>query len=94
MFDLIRKVMILVMPAITASPYCLLLKDQKREVKKVIIDNDYMTFPYKIKVDRCIGSCNDKDNPYFKVFTPDIVKNISVKVLDLIKKCVTKCKFS
>ena len=27
-----------------------------------------MTFPYKSKVDKCIGSCNDKDNPYFKVF--------------------------
>ena len=43
-----------------------------------------MTFPYKIGVDRCIGSCNDKDNPYFKVCLPDSVKNISVKSLDLI----------
>ena len=87
MFGLIKKVMIVVMsPISTVSPNCLLLKDQKFEVKKVIIDNDYMTFPCKIKVDRCIGSCNDKDNPYFKVFTPDIVKNISVKVLDLISQ--------
>ena len=78
MFNLIKNVMILVMSAISASPYCLLLKDQKFEVKKVIIDNDYVTFHYKIKVDRCIGSCNDKDNPYFKFCTPDIVKNISV----------------
>ena len=45
-----------------------------------------MTFPHKIKVDRCTGSCNDKDNPYFKDFTPDIVKNISVTVLDLISQ--------
>ena len=45
-----------------------------------------MDFPYKIKADRRIGSCNDKGNPYFKVFTPDIVKNISVKVLDLISQ--------
>ena len=79
--------MILVLSAISAvSPNCLLLKYQKCEVKKVIIDNDYMPFPYKIKVDRCIGSFNDKDNPYFKVCTPDIVKNISVKVLDLISQ--------
>ena len=70
----------------TALPNCLLLKDQKCEVKKVIIDNDYMTIPYKIKVDRCTESCNDKDNPYFKVCTPDIVKNISVKNLDLISQ--------
>ena len=43
-----------------------------------------MTFPYKIKVDKCVGSCNDVNKPYFKVCTPDIVKNISVKVFDLI----------
>ena len=45
-----------------------------------------MTFPYKIKVDKCIGSCNDKDNPYFKVCLADVVKNISVKSFDLITK--------
>ena len=39
-----------------------------------------MTFPYKIKVNRCVGSCNDKDNPYFKVFIPEIIKNSSAKV--------------
>ena len=40
-----------------------------------------MTFPYTIKVDRCIGSCNNLANPYSKVCVPDIVQNISVKVL-------------
>ena len=43
-----------------------------------------MAYPCKIKVNRCVGSCNDKNNPYFKVCTPDIVKNISVKIFDLI----------
>ena len=45
-----------------------------------------MTFPYKIKVDKCVGSCNDVSNPYFKVCLPDVVKNISVKSLDLISR--------
>ena len=45
-----------------------------------------MTFPYKIRVDRCIGSCNDVNNPHFKVYNPDIVKNISLKVLNLISQ--------
>ena len=43
-----------------------------------------MAFPYKIKVDRCVGSCYDVENPYFKVCMSDVVKNISVKSLDLI----------
>ena len=78
--------MILVLSAISVSSYCLLLKNQECSVKKVIVDNDYLTFPYKIKVDKCIGGCNNKDNPYFKVCLPDSVKNISVKSFDLISQ--------
>ena len=61
-----------------------MLKNQECKVRKVIIDNDYMTYPYKIGIDRCIGGCNDKDNPYFKVCSRDNVKNISIKSFDLI----------
>ena len=66
--------------------YCLILKNQECTVRKVIIDNDYMTFPYKIGVDRCIGSCNSKNNPYCKICLPDSITNISVKSLDLISQ--------
>ena len=45
-----------------------------------------MTFPYKIGVDKCIGSCSDVNNPYFKVCLPDSIKNISVKSFDLLSK--------
>ena len=68
MIRFLKKVFILVLSAISVSSYCLLLKNQECKVRKSIVDNDYMTFPYKIGVDRCIGSCNYKDNPYFKLF--------------------------
>ena len=55
-----------------------IVKNQECKVRKVIIDNDYMTFPYKIKVNKCVGSCNG--------CSPYIVKNISVKVFDLISQ--------
>ena len=45
-----------------------------------------MTYPYKIKIDKCIGSCNDKDNLYFKVCLPGSVKNITEKYFDLISQ--------
>ena len=54
MFRLLKKVIILIMSAPLTWGYCLLLKNQECKVRKVIIDNDYMTFPYKIGVDRCI----------------------------------------
>ena len=67
---------------------CLLLKNRECKVRKVIVDNKYMDF--KIEVDKCVGSCNDKDNPYFKVCMPDIVKNINVKDFDLISQLFMK----
>ena len=60
-----------------------MLRNQECAVRKVITDNDYMIFSYKIGVDRCIGSCNDKDNPFLKFCLPYSIKNISVKSLDL-----------
>ena len=86
MFKLLKKVIILIMSASLTWGYCLLLKNQECAVRKVIVDNDYMTFPYKIGVDRYIGSCNDKDSPYFKVCLPDSIRNSSVKCFDLLSK--------
>ena len=84
MFDIIKKIILLIISIPSAFGYCLLLKNQECAVRKVIIDNDYMTFPYKIGVDRCIGSCNDKDNPFLKFCFPDFIKNINVKSFDLL----------
>ena len=77
---------ILIMSAPLTWRYCLFLKNQEFTVRKVIIDNDYMTFSYKIGVDRCIGSCNTKNNPYYNICPADSIKNISVKPLDLISQ--------
>ena len=42
-----------------------------------------MTFPYDIKVNRCSGNCNNFTNPYAKVCVPDIIKNVTAKMFDL-----------
>ena len=86
MFNLIKKIILLIISIPSAFGYCLLLKNQECAVRKGITENDYMTFPYKIEVDRCIGSCNDKDNPYFKFCLPDSIKNISINSFDIISK--------
>ena len=70
MFGLIEEVVIVVLITMALAKDCFLLKDQKSDLRKVIIDNAYMTFPYKIKVDKCVGSCNDVENPHFKVCLP------------------------
>ena len=77
MFSLIKKAVILVLmseSSVMTNKTCLLLKNQECKVRKVVFDNDYMTFPYTVKVDKCAGSCNDVENSYFKVCLPDSVK--------------------
>ena len=86
MFSLLKKIILLIFSPPIISGYCLFLKHQECTVRKVIIDNDYMTFYYKIGVDGCIGSCNSKNNPYYKICLPNSIKKISVKSLDLISQ--------
>ena len=43
-------------------------------------------FLYSIKVDKCSGSCNIANDPYAKLCAPDIVKNINVKVFNLVSR--------
>ena len=38
-----------------------------------------MFFPFSIKTSKYIGSCNNTNYPYAKIFVPDIVKNLNVK---------------
>ena len=64
MFKFIKKVLILVLVSTENSLKCILLKNQECKVRKMIVDNKYMAFPYKIEMDRCLGSCNNISNPH------------------------------
>ena len=65
---------------------CISLKNRECKAREVVVNNEYMTFPYNIKVNKCIGSCNNITNPYSKVCIPDIIKYITVKIFDLISQ--------
>ena len=41
---------------------------------------------YSVKINKCSGSCNNIKNPYAKMCIPDVVKNINLKVFNLIVK--------
>ena len=65
---------------------CYLLPNEECKIIKVIADNDYVTYVYKISLNRCIGSFIDKGNPYFKVCLPNSIENITIKSFDLLTK--------
>ena len=75
--------MILVLISTVNSLKCISLKNQECKAREVIVDNKYMTYSYSIKVNRCNGNCNSITNPCSSVCVPDITKNVTVKIFDL-----------
>ena len=43
-------------------------------------------FPFSIKTSKCSGSCNNMNDPFAKLCVPDVVKNINLKVFNLISR--------
>ena len=41
---------------------------------------------YSILVNKCSGRCNDINNFYGKLFVPDVVKNMNIKVFNQISR--------
>ena len=55
---------------------------------------------FSIKINKCSGNCNNINDPYGRICVPDTVKNLNVKVLNLMTlnnetrhiKCHETCK--
>ena len=45
-----------------------------------------MFYPYSIKISKCGGNCNNINDPYATLCVPDIVKNINVKLFNLMSR--------
>ena len=43
---------------------CVLIKNQECKVREVIVNNEYMVYPFSIKINKCSGNCNNIKNPY------------------------------
>ena len=43
-------------------------------------------FSFSIKTSKCSGSCNSINNPCAKLCVPDVVKNLNVKVFNLMSR--------
>ena len=46
-------------------------------------------FPFSIETSNCSGTCNNTNYPYAKIWVPDIVKNLNVKVFNLMSRTKT-----
>ena len=42
-----------------------------------------MFYPFSIKVNKCSDNCNDINDPYARICVPDVIKDLNVKVFNL-----------
>ena len=65
---------------------CISIKNQECKVRPEIINvksNSPIFYPFSIKINKCSGNCNNINNPYAKIYVPDYIKDLNVKVFNL-----------
>ena len=64
---------------------CVLMNNQEFKIRPEIININSNS--YSILANKCSGrSCNNINDPYEKLCIPDVVKNINVRVLNLMSR--------
>ena len=48
--------------------------------------NEPVFYPFSIKTSKYSGSCNNINDPYARICVPDTVKDLNVKVFDLMSR--------
>ena len=75
---------------VSATPLkCVSTNNQKCKVRPEIANvnsDEPIFYPFRIKTSKCSGSCNNINDPYAKMCVPDVVKNLNVKVFNLMSR--------
>ena len=92
MFGFIKKMLF---TAMTISSYnvlnvnfleCVSMNNKECKIRSEIINvntNELVFYPFNIKVNKCKGSCSTINDPYAKLFVSNAIKNINIKVFNL-----------
>ena len=65
------------------------MKNQECKVRPEIINinsNETIFYPFSIKTSICSGSCNNINDPYAKICVPNVIKDLNVKVFNLMSR--------
>ena len=86
---------------------CISINNQECKVRQEIVkvnSNYPIFFPFSVRTSKCSGSCDNINDPYAKLCVPDVIKNLNVKVFNLMSRtnetshikwhetCKCKCK--
>ena len=56
--------------------------------------NKPLFYPFNVLINKCKGSCNGINNPYAKLCLHDVVKDMNIRVFDLMSKINETCYVS
>ena len=88
---------------------CVSTNNRECRVRPEIVNvnsNEPIFYPFSIKISKCTGSCNNINDSYAKLCVRDVVKNLNVKVFNLMlrtnetrhiewhKTCNCKCRIN
>ena len=65
------------------------MNNQECKVRSKIVDinsNNPIFYPFSVKTNRCSVNCNNINDPYAKICVPDTVKNLNVRVFNLMSR--------
>ena len=72
-----------------SSLSCISMTNQEYKTRPEIVNvssNNPIFYPFSIKISKCSGNCNNINDPYSKICVPDIVKNLNIKVFNLMSR--------
>ena len=65
------------------------MNNQECKIRPEIVNvtsDETVFYPFSIKTSKCSFSCNNINDPYAKLCVPDVVKNMNIKVFNLMSK--------
>ena len=68
---------------------CISMNNQEYKTRPQVVNvngDEPVFFPFSIKTNKCSGSCNNINYLYAKICVPDVVKNLNVKVLNIMSR--------
>ena len=68
---------------------CISMSNKECKARPEIVNvnsNNPIFYPFSVETNKCSSNCKNINDPYARICIPDIVKNLNVKVLNLMSR--------
>ena len=94
MFGFVKKVFftgLIILSSFTSANLlsCISMNNQECKTRPQVVNvngDEPVFFPFSIETSKCSGSCNNINYLYAKICVPDVLKNLNVKVFNLMSR--------